>query len=183
MRARCVPARAKMKTNMLSRTRLRQTVTFAVMLLALFSFTSVKSYAQGVCVPCNSVTCPCNKCLQALPDPAPTDCNCPDTCYTWTLFNSCCSCITSITLSAVNGDTIKPCCVLVENATHSTWTVDSIKWDQVRLNAPAGTCLANGQAIQITTCNFHTGDAIGLNWTPADSPCINNGQSEVTTVP
>ncbi len=141
---------------------------------------------------------PCKTCLQAFDDK--DSCLCqgpPDSicigCHTWVLVNTCDSCLTAISINSKGGPPFTTCCVVVQEPTHETWTVDSISPGWVIYRAPTGSCLSNSPGhnqLQITTCGLTTGDHAYLSWAPGQGggptpPCDTTGgdQDVLITVP
>ena len=135
---------------------------------------------------------PCNGCLRPMHETNQWFCNndsnsCPG-CYSWLLTNTCDSCITSITISNKGEDTtFFPCCVVLMDPTHETWTVSNDPAPTphsftVVADTANGECLAPGKSIQITACGLVEGELIYISWSPADPPC-NTAQNEETVVP
>ncbi len=129
---------------------------------------------------------PCASCLQAVCDRNPSLCNCDSTdtaCYTWALLNTCDSCIESIIVSTKNGAPFSSCCAVIENPTRSGWAANQVSPNMVDFYDTSGNCLAAGQSLQVTTCGITPGIQIQLQWSPADSGCVNYGQGELTLAP
>ncbi len=130
-------------------------------------------------------TPPCASCLQPAPETNQWFCSggCPG-CYSWLLTNTCNSCITSITLNTKsNLEPFTACCAVIMDPTHETWTATQNDAYSVTFTADSGSCLAQGQSLQVTTCGLTTGNQVYMTWAPADPPCTNNSQDELILVP